>query len=67
MSMHYSSSCLSMCTAPGRQARSKLDLKEPYYRQLNAWNFQAATIPAPQQATAWAAHANGNGAAAGHA
>jgi hypothetical protein len=44
------------------QARSKLDLKEPYYRQLNVWNFQAAAIPAPQQAAAWA-HANGNGAA----
>jgi len=26
------------------------------------WNFQAAAIPAPQQAAAWA-HANGNGAA----
>jgi hypothetical protein len=53
--------------APGRaQARSKLDLKEPYYRQLNVWNFQAAAIPAPQQAAAWA-HANGNGNGAARA
>ncbi|KAK9819074.1 hypothetical protein WJX81_000974 [Elliptochloris bilobata] len=58
---------LSAGGAP-QTARSKLDLKEPYYRQLCAWNFQQSAIPAPQQAAAWA-HANGNANAngAGHA